>query len=247
MEQTWYHLLFMHWPVDAAMLRPFIPRELEIEMFDGSAWIGVVPFGMKNIRLRGPCSFNWPPIPGTSAFLELNVRTYVRLRANEYVQKPQQKPGVWFFSLDAANRLAVEVARRWFHLPYYFAAMELAENNNSFHYKSVRTHRSAPTAEFECKYSPSGDVYHSKPGTLDSWLTERYCLYSTNRKGSLMRGEIHHAPWNLQPARAELITNSMPSASTLTIPRKDPILHFSREIDVKIWSIERILTKTSIP
>jgi len=238
MEQTWYHLLFMHWPVDAAMLRPLIPRELEIETFDGTAWLGVVPFGMKNIRLRG-----LPSIPGTSAFLELNVRTYVRFHANESIQKP----GVWFFSLDAANRLAVEVARRWFYLPYHFAAMKLAESNNSFHYKSTRAHRGSPAAEFECKYSPEGDVYHSKPGTLESWLTERYCLYSSGRNGAVMRGEIHHAPWNLQRARAEIITNSMPAASTLTIPRQNPILHFSREIAVQIWPIERITTKTSAP
>jgi hypothetical protein len=232
MLQTWHSLLFMHWPVRAAALAPFVPDSLEIETFDGTAWVAVVPFGMRRVRLRG-----FPEIPGTSAFLELNVRTYVRPRRAE----GQAKPGVWFFSLDAENRLAVEVARRWFHLPYFHARMSLESREDTYSYRSTRVHRGSPAAEFACRYGPDGPVTPSVPGSLEHWLTERYCLYCTDSRGRLQRGEIHHAPWPLQRATADLEVNSMASASSIPLPGTPPLMHFARELDVRIWSIEPVL------
>lgn len=230
MRQIWYQLLFAHWRVPAEKLAALIPPGLELDTFDGNAWLGIVPFGMRGIRLRG-----LPPVPGTSAFLELNVRTYVRFR-----DPANARPGVWFFSLDAASRLAVEVARGWFHLPYYYASMNTTQTNSSYHYHSTRQDRRGDGAVLRLEYEPSGDVYKSKPGSLEHWLTERYCLYSTNSRGGLFRGEIHHAPWPLQPARAEIQQNTMAAAAGIPIAGKPETLHFAREIDVAIWPLARI-------
>ncbi len=217
---TWRDLLFMHWPVDIASLRPHIPAALDIDTFGGTAWIGVVPFAMTGIRHR-LC----PPIPGTSAFLELNVRTYVTHGG---------KPGVWFFSLDAANRLAVRVARKTFHLPYMDARMQLARDGEAIAYRSTRTHRGEPAATFDATYRPTGDVYQSRAGDIDYFLTERYCLYAADRRGKVYRGDIDHVPWPLQPATCAVRANTMIEADG------EPLLHFARKLHVKAWALRAV-------
>jgi uncharacterized protein YqjF (DUF2071 family) len=222
----WHDLLFMHWPVRSESLRPYIPPALTIESFDGRAWIGVVPFRMSRVGPR-----LMPPMPYISAFLELNVRTYVRAEG---------KPGVWFFSLDAANPIAVEAARDAFHLNYYNARMMCQPDGDTLRYSSVRTHRKAAPATLEARYRPIGPAYHSTPGTLEHWLTERYCLYAANRKGTIWRSEIHHAPWPLQPAEVEITQNTMTDQIWLTLPDTTPILHFARHLEVIAWWPERL-------
>src|SRR5947209_10714189 len=157
MAQSWHDLLFAHWPIEPAVLRPRIPAKLEIDTFDGKAWLGIVPFSMTGVRLRAT-----PPIPWLSAFPELNVRTYVTV---------EDKPGVWFFSLDAANPLAVIAARLSFHLPYFNAHMACRIENGWIHYRSDRTHRNAPAASFLGRYLPTGPTYNPRPGTLEHFLT----------------------------------------------------------------------------
>lgn len=218
--QQWDHLLFAHWPVAAEALRPLIPARLELDTFEKQAWLGIVPFDIRVFRLRG--------IPLLPAFLELNVRTYVTAGG---------RPGVWFFSLDAANALAVSSARWWYHLPYFNAAMSLRVDRDTVAYASRRTHHAAPSAEFEARYRPVGAVYRSQPGTLDHWLTERYCLYAADRSGRLYRGEIHHAPWPLQPAEAELRVNTMTLAHGVRLPDTAPLLHYARRLEVAIWPV----------
>ena len=226
MAQSWHNLLFAHWPVDAAMLRPRIPADLAIDTFEGRAWIGIVPFSMRGVRLR------WtPPVPGLSAFPELNVRTYV---------SAHDKPGVWFFSLDAANALAVAAARVSFHLPYFRAHMQSTKTDGWIHYESKRTHSGAPHADFTARYRPMGESFEARRGTLEHFLTERYCLYSANAK-RIYRGEIHHAPWQLQPAEAQFMQNSMAEAARLVLPAEPPLLHFSRQQDMVAWAPNRIL------
>jgi len=223
MAQTWRDLLFAHWPVAADVIRPLVPVALELDTFDGHAWVGVVPFRMTGIRPR------WlAPLPWLSAFAELNVRTYVTVGG---------KPGVYFFSLDAANPVAVATARRWFHLPYMNAAMSCRNEGEAVDYASRRTHRGAPAAEFRAHYEPTGQVTLAGRGSLAHWLTERYCLYTQGRRQLLMRGEIHHAPWPLQSAKAEIATNTMASAAGITLPAEPPVLHFARRLDVKIWPL----------
>lgn len=224
MFQRWHELLFAHWPLPIEALRPHIPADLQIDTFDGQAWIGVVPFRMSHIHPRG-----FPALPWISFFPELNVRTYVTDGA---------KPGVWFFSLEAGNPLAVAIARSQFHLPYFNARMVCDGQPTGVRYRSERTHRGAPPAAFEADYWPTGDVYQSAHGTLDSWLTERYCLYTTDWQGRLYRGEIHHQPWPLQPAEAEIAVNTMASAAGVSLPDVEPILHYAHRLDVLVWPLE---------
>jgi uncharacterized protein YqjF (DUF2071 family) len=226
MRMDWHDLLFMHWPISSAALRRYIPPNLAIDTFDGSAWIGVVPFRMRRVVPR-----LIPPLPYLSAFPELNVRTYVCAEG---------KPGVWFFSLDAGNRIAVEVARDAFHLPYYNARMTCHPTDEAVEYSSVRTHHNVTPATFRAQYRPNGPAYFSTPNTLESWLTERYCLYAANRRGALWRGEIHHRQWPLQPAEAEIEHNGMTDQIRLTLPDTRPLLHFARQLDVIAWLPKRL-------
>jgi uncharacterized protein YqjF (DUF2071 family) len=226
MRQWWGKLLFMHWPVAVSALRPLVPPQLSIDTYNGQAWVGLVPFKMWGVR-----PYFTPPVPGLSTFLELNVRTYVRHRG---------VPGVWFFSLDAHNRLAVRLARATFHLPYFDAEMSCHAADDEVHYRSIRTHKGAPPAEFVARYGPSGRPFESGPGSIENFLTERYCLYSADERGNVRRGEVHHQLWPLQPAEAEVRTLAMTQQIGLKPPDTEPILHFARRLDVLAWLPRRI-------
>jgi uncharacterized protein YqjF (DUF2071 family) len=226
MAQSWSQLLFAHWPVSPDVLRPLIPAGLQIDIYDGRAWIGIVPFYMSHVRARG-----LPLILGTNAFCELNVRTYIT---------DGNKAGVWFFSLDTTNPLAVFGARTAFHLPYYRAGMSLEREGDTITYHSRRTHSGAPSAEFSAIYCPTSPVFHSTPGTLTSWFTERYCLYSVDRSGRLYCGEIHHAPWPLQDAQADIRLNTMAEASGIHLPNTAPLLHYAERLDVVTWYLQHL-------
>jgi uncharacterized protein YqjF (DUF2071 family) len=227
MAMTWHDLMFAHWSVPADAVRMHIPRQLEIDTRDGQAWLGIVPFGMRGTRLR--CT---PSLSGISAFPETNVRTYV---------VAEGKPGVWFFSLDAASRLAVRAARAFFHLMYYDARMRLEIDSQGWVcYQTCRTHRGAAPAELMARYRPMGEPYTAAPGSLDSWLTDRYCLYAADSRGRLFRGEIHHPPWPLQPAEAQWERNTMTAQLGLSLPDTPPLLHFAKRVDVVGWLLERV-------
>jgi hypothetical protein len=226
MHQSWHDLLFAHWPVPVDDLRRAVPASLPLDTFNDQAWVGVVPFRMSDVYPRYTFS-----VPGLSAFPELNVRTYVVVDG---------KPGVYFFSLDAANPLAVRLARSFFHLPYFDAHMSLVEKDGWIEYRSHRTHNDAPGAELVCRYRPVGDPYLAQHGSLEEWLTERYCMYPAGADGRLYRGEIHHAQWSLQPAAAEFETNTMVLPHGLQLPHYPPILHFARRLEVVVWGLERL-------
>ena len=221
MAQSWHDLLFAHWPVNAAVMRPLLPPQLQVDTFEGSAWLAVVPFRMTGVRLRGTLALPW-----LSAFPELNVRTYVTCDG---------KPGVWFFSLDAGNALAVAIARAWFHLPYFRARMSCTNQDGWNHYESERTHRGEPAAFLKCRYRPLGKVFSPQSGTLEHFLTERYCLYTVDGSNRIIRGEIHHPPWPLQRAEAELAQNSMAESFGVALASR-PLLHFAGRQDVLVWA-----------
>jgi uncharacterized protein YqjF (DUF2071 family) len=224
MTQTWNELLFAHWPISAHLLNPLLPEGIVLDTYDNQAWIGVVPFTMNNIRLRG-----LPKIPFTSAFHELNVRTYVKVGP---------KAGVYFFSLDAAHRLAVEVARSIFHLPYRYAHMDLsADVDQTIHYENERHDRRANRAQFIADYRPLGSTYYAEKGSLTHWLTERYCLYTVSASGRIFRGDIHHEPWLLQDAEADIAMNTMITASGIAQPLGEPLLHYSKKLKVLVWGL----------
>ncbi len=224
-EFTWYDLLFLHWPVEPAALRGLVPASLELDLYHGEAWVGVVPFFMSDIRLRP-----LPPLPGTSAFAEVNLRTYVRFRG---------QPGVYFFSLDAASLLAVYTARAWYHLPYFHARMSVDHDGDAVRYSSERRENSQP-AEFRARYRPTSEARQSLPGSLEHWLTERYCLFATDGRKSVYRAEIHHQPWPLQNAEAELKSETLARAAGITLPHVAPLAHFSRKLEVCVWRPERL-------
>jgi hypothetical protein len=236
MRQTWHDLLFMHWPAPVESLRPHIPPSLTIDTFDGQAWIAVVPFRMSDIAPRGLF-----PLPWLSAFPELNVRTYV-IRDG--------KPGVWFFSLEAGNSLAVWLARTFFKLPYFHARMHCAEvprtlgARGTLSYASQRIHRNAPTANFIGSYAPIAQPFEAQPGTLEYYLTARYCLYTTDKQSRVYRAEIDHPPWPLQLAQADVQTNTMTDWLHIKLPDVKPLLHFSRQLEVVVWGLQPLKLDT---
>jgi uncharacterized protein len=219
MGQTWDELLFAHWRAPADALRSHLPEGLELDLFEDEAWIGITPFRVTGLRARG-----LPPLPLISSFLEVNTRTYVTAGG---------KPGIWFFSLDAESDLAVAAARRVYKLPYFRADMRADWRDGRLRYESTR--RGGRRAALRVVYRPIGDVIDADPGSLAHFLTERYCLY-TEDAGRLKRAEIHHEPWPLQPAEAEIEETTMPP-SGIELPDEAPLLHFSARQDVVIWPL----------
>jgi uncharacterized protein YqjF (DUF2071 family) len=220
-RQTWHELGFLHWRVEAARLRSLIPFGLTLEEFDGSAWVAVTPFWMSGVTLRG-----MPALPFLSRFAELNTRTYV---ARDGIS------GVWFFSLDAASRLAVLAARALFHLPYHFARMSHQTIDGVVHYRSHRP--GGP--HFEARYAPKGPKSLSQPGTVEHWLTERYCLYAS-RAGRLYRAPIQHVPWPLQVGEAEIEGNQMLTGQGIPVGGPPQLVHYAERLEVLIGSPVRV-------
>jgi len=223
MTQSWHDLLFAHWPVDVTQLRQKVPAPFEIDLFDRQAWVGVIPFHMSNVAPRG-----LPALPWISAFPELNVRTYVTVG---------NKPGVYFFSLDASNPLAVVTARTLFHLPYYTATMTVEPKDGWIEYVSRRRSGSGPPATFTGRYWAEGDPREPEPGTLEHFLTERYCLYTLDRRSRPSRLEIHHRRWSVQPARLDLSLNTMADAAGIQLPAIPPHLLFAKRMDMVAWGL----------
>jgi uncharacterized protein YqjF (DUF2071 family) len=228
MTQDWQDLLFAHWPVAAPGMRALVPEELTLDLYRGQAYVAVTPFRIRELRPGGVSV-----LPLASSFLELNVRTYVSFKG---------RPGVHFFSLDAASLAAIWGARIFYRLPYWKAAMKAAEAAGSerIDFRSRRTHGPRP-AEFEATYGPTGPAAAPQAGSLEHFLTERYCLYTVTRKSrAVYRAEIHHLPWPLQPATAEIRKNSMAEIAGIHLPDAPPLLHFARELRVLVWAPERV-------
>jgi hypothetical protein len=231
MTQRWNDLLFAHWPIPPKQMAALLPEWLDVDTFQGSAWLGVVPFWLDRIKIRGV-----PSIPGARCFPDLNLRSYVRDRYTG-------TPGVYCFSLDASNLLAVAVARTCYHLPYYWAEMRMEprfEREFSFY---SRRRFSSQEVVFKARYrglGPSAKLAENRPGTLEHFLTERSCLYSSNRAGQPIRANLHHVPWPLEEAEAEIERNDLATAIGLTLPDLYPVLHYSRRLAVYIWPNELV-------
>lgn len=224
MGQTWRRLLFAHWRVSARAVRAVVPPQLPLDLVDGDALIGVTPFDVCALRLRGCMP---PPVVGS--FPELNVRTYVTV---------DDRPGIYFFSLDAASALAVAGARRSYRLPYFRAEMTSVEEGHGTAFTSHRISGDGPPADFSAWYRPIGEPTYAKRGTLDHFVTERYCLYTLDDAGHVLRAHIHHVPWPLQPAQARIEQNTM--TADLGLPLEGPpMLHYTECQDVVVWSLER--------
>ncbi len=221
-RQSWCDLLFAHFTVPRERLAQLVPSALTLDDYQGECWVGVVPFRMTGVMRR-----HLPDMPWISAFPELNVRTYVRAG---------ERSGVWFLSLDATNPLAVWAARRYFHLPYHRARMSVRQEGDRIEYVSER-----PEARFRAWYRPTSEVYAASPGTLEHWLTERYCLFAQAPDGTMLINEVHHLPWPLQRAEAEVMENTMLASHGLSASKAPAVLHFARRIDVVVWGAERVV------
>ena len=219
MGQSWLDLLFAHWPMPPGGIERLLPRPLKPQLYDGAAWLGVTPFAVSGLRLRG-----LPPVPWFSRFPELNVRTYVEVAG---------KPGIYFLSLDAARRAAVFTARRAYRLPYFHARMSAEWRGDHVRYESTRVGGSGPAARFRGEYRPS-EAHTDDP--LARWLTERYCLYVVDHRGRVLSGEIHHPPWPLQPAEGQVSADAMVAPLGLRL-EGEPLLHFSARQDVLLWPL----------
>ena len=248
LRQRWNDLLFCHWPISPAVLAAKLPPGLEPDLCDGSAWLGVIPFWMNHVktRLAGPLALATPTV---RSFPELNLRTYVRSRASGLA-------GVYFYSLDCSSPLAVAGARTLFHLPYYPASMSRTTSAaGQVEYTSKRLLTRTP-AGYAATYAPTCEATSARDaGVLENgtqypaqgrfgldplakFLTERYCLFTPSR-GHMLLGHIHHQPWTLEPAEAEIHRNEIPRAHGFTLPDTAPVLHFARSLDVLLWGLER--------
>lgn len=217
----WRDLLFAHWRVDVAHLRTLIPAELQVDTFDGEAYVGVVPFLMEDVSPRG-----LPALGRLGRFPEVNVRTYVR---------HGELDGVWFFSLDAAERIPVELARRGFHLPYFHARMAVKRDGETVSYRSDRIDRRGRPASLSVRYRPTGPVTPAQPGSLDAWLTERYRLFALDGRRRLSTTSIAHRRWPLRPASAEFEVETLSVAQGLSLAGPPVQLAFADRVDVRGW------------
>jgi uncharacterized protein YqjF (DUF2071 family) len=220
MVQSWQNALFAHWRLPPAALARFVPPGVELETFDGAAWLGITAFVVAGARLRGA-----PAVPGLSTFAEVNVRTYVTA---------DDKPGVLFLSLDAASVAAVLGARAWFRLPYFFAAGRAEWRGEWVRFASRRDHPGVPAAHFSARYRAAGGRRLPGGETLTRWLVERYCLYCGADR-TLLRAEIHHAPWPIEAAEASIEANALGDALGVSLDGPPALLHFSRGVDAVIW------------
>jgi uncharacterized protein YqjF (DUF2071 family) len=225
MRMRWLDLLFAHWPVDPEALAARLPAGLELDLRDGQAWLGIVPFTMADVAPRGS-----PPFGRFSRFPEINVRTYVVHGG---------LPGIYFLSLDAASRPTVEGARRVFHLPYFHARMSSQAVDGEVVYRSRRIDRRGKDAAFEARYRPTGPVEIAADGSLEAWLTDRKRLFSVDGRGRVWRTEIDHPPWPLQVADAVISIDTMAAASGLALPDATPHLRFAARLDVRAWPPRR--------
>ena len=209
----------------AAELRHFVPPALEIDERDGTSWVGLLPFAMTGVSARGV-----PDLPWVSAFPEMNLRLYVAYK---------DKPGIWFVSLDASNSAAVATARVLAHLPYFWASMRVMVDGPRIRYTSTRL-SARRRVVFRGTYWPAEPVYEAVPQSLESFLAERYCLYTQSPRGTLERIQVHHWPWPLQRAEADIELNTVASAQGIALPTGPPLLHYARRLDVVGWGREAL-------
>ena len=228
MHQRWENLLFLHWTVDRDAIQRTLPPGLYCDTFAGTGWLAIVPFAMRGVRPAG-----LPAVGPLSNFLELNVRTYVHDEAGV--------PGVWFYSLDCNQQLAVWVARTFFRLPYEHATMsaEFAATND------YRCQRRGAAAEARYRWNADGTVHPAKPGGLEFFLLERYCLYAS-RGGRLFRGQVAHQPYEYGNARMEEIS-SLPAeqAGFAGLASKPQHICYAPGVDVRILGLERLAPRAA--
>lgn len=221
-QQVWENILFLHFHVPKEIIEPQIPSQLDIDCFEGKAWIGLIPFYMREIARRP-----FPPVPGLKEFPEFNVRTYVR---------HGNRRGIWFFSLDITNRLAAWAARTLFHLPYRTASMQCPRDEKGWvHYLSHEPHSGQC---FQARYRPSSGPLPADPLSFIHWASERYCLFTSDNKNHLFRGDIHHPPWTFYRAEVEGLNENILQKFGAIGMHPDTV--FCPKLDVVVWPLQKL-------
>lgn len=228
MYQSWDSLTFLHWKYPASAVQPLIPAGLELELYDGAAWVGLVPFVLRGVRVEG-----LPRLPGFGAFPETNVRTYVR--------GPDGVTGVWFFSLDAARLTAVIGARTGFGLPYFWAKMNVNVQPGVVAYASRRIWPGPPAA-MSAEIEPGEQIPPERLTSFDHYLTARFRLISV-RRGACVSSRVEHAPWPLRRARLLRLEQNLVEAAGLPAPAGPPVIHYSEGVAVRVGAVERVQPK----
>ncbi|MGH9361059.1 MAG: YqjF family protein [Thermoanaerobaculia bacterium] len=231
LHQSWHHLLFAHWDLPPEVVRPLVPAGLELDLFDGRAWVGLVPFTITGTR----ATFT-PPVPLVSDFHEVNVRTYVHRGGKD--------PGVWFFSLDAASLLAVAGARAVYRLAYFAAEIRFdvqPGDPSRFHFVSKR-HAPPPPPGCDLRWTAGGATRPAAFRSLDFFLVERYLVYGASEDGTLWRGQVHHQAYPLlEEVALEQLEESLLAAGGIARPEAPPLHHASPGVDVRIYAPERVV------
>lgn len=219
-RQSWVDLCFVHFEVPEQVLRSSLPPALEVDTFQGKAWIGLVPFGMQDVMIRP-----FPNLLYFSAFNEFNVRTYVIY---------QGKPGVYFFSLDCPNRVAIWIGNRFFKMPYLKSDIvrQMKEDKTYFYCKRRNSRK-----VFEANYRPISDPLNYPKDSFEIWATERYCCYSRDKNDHCYRCEIQHLPWPLQKAEIEIIQNDI---SDFDLGEQHPSVLYSKKLEVIAWPLKKL-------
>ena len=231
MRQRWRKLLFLHWEVSPDAIRPLLPSGLELDTFEGRAYIGLVPFSMEGVRPSGLPAVRW-----LSNFHETNVRTYVHHKGT--------KPGVWFFSLDAANAVASSIGRRWFNLPYFFARMDLSAEESGgtlrLKYHSTRLRPDPRPATTRVEAEVRSTVELARVGSVEYFLAERYLLYAASKSGALSTGRVHHTPYPLRVAEVTALEESAMKAAGIDRPHGPPLAHYAEGVDVEVFGLKPV-------
>jgi len=219
-RQAWHDLLFAHWQVPAELIAPFVPKELQLDLWEGAAWISLVPFHVQSSNMR-----ELLPLPFVGSFYELNMRTYVTYR---------NQPGAYFFSLDASEGLAVTAARLA-GLPYFNANISMNEGNENLFFHAQRADPRGHSEVFAGTYSPlSDEVFRAEPNTQLHWLTERYRLFFS-KDGAIMAGDIHHLPWPLQSAELVIEQNTMTTSLGIKLPKEAALITYTKHHEALVW------------
>jgi hypothetical protein len=231
MTQRWNDLLFAHWPVPAAALARLIPDGLQVDTFQGSAWLGIVPFWTDRIKVRG-----LPPVPAGRNSPEVCVRTYVR-------DPHSSAPGVYFLSIDASSLLTVLSGRSLYRLPCHWSNIHFEQRREREFSVAIDRRLTRKPVLFAARYrglGPTRRLAESRPGSLEHFLTERYCLFTRDRDGHPMRADIHYVPWPLEEAEADIERNDLATALGIRLPEVPPVLHYSRRLAIYVWELERV-------
>lgn len=223
-RQSWKELSFLHFPVAVEELKKRVPQALEIDSFEGTAWVSLVPFFMEDVMMR-----NLPSIYPFKKFPELNARTYVKYGG---------KTGVYFFSLDASSLNFVLGGRIAFNLPYYLAKMKIEKKKQGhYHYQSQRRFANKQQFDVEIQYDDAS--FSAEKGSFEHWVAERYCLFTANQK-KVSCVEVHHAPWQLHHASCKIHANDLLKTLGIQPLQQEPICHFSPGVDVIAWHPEKL-------